>query len=291
VRLSIVIPCYNAADTIGAQLDALAKQHWQEPWEVLVSDNGSSDNSREVVQSYRERLPNLQLVDSADRPGSAHARNVGAHAATGDAILFCDADDEVGVGWLAAMGEALLVHSFVASRMEFQKLNNPGIASHFRSHPQTKDLQKLWYPPYLSHAGGSGLGVKRLLHEAVSGFDESLMRLMDTDYCLRIQLRGIPFHFVPNAVIHVRCKNNSSDSFRQARLWGEYNVLMYKRYRPPGRGEQWRGWKNHAIGWRNLFQSTAHLWTTEERMWWMWRLGWQVGILNGSVKHRVSPIG
>ena len=115
-RLSVIIPCKNMGATIGAQLEALANQSWSEPWEVIVSDNGSSDDSVRVVQRYAARLPNLRLVDASDRPGASHARNVGARHATAPALAFCDADDEVGVDWLAAMDRAL-------SRARFRRVS------------------------------------------------------------------------------------------------------------------------------------------------------------------------
>ena len=98
MKLSIIIPCLNAADTIGEQLQALSIQSWNGQWEVIISDNGSTDDTLKVVGKYRESLPELRVVDSSDKPGAAHARNIGCGAATGDAFLFCDADDAVGNG-------------------------------------------------------------------------------------------------------------------------------------------------------------------------------------------------
>src|SRR3954452_8254427 len=120
-KLSVGIPCLNAASTLGVQLAALTRQSWPGGWEVIVADNGSTDGSREIVESYRGRLPGLELVDASDRRGQAHARNAGAAAASGDAFLFGDADDEVAPGWLAALGRALAVHEFVACRYDNQK--------------------------------------------------------------------------------------------------------------------------------------------------------------------------
>lgn len=62
MRISVIIPCYNVASTIGCQLEALASQEWSEPWEVIVADNGSSDNSVAIVKTFLERIPSLVIV-------------------------------------------------------------------------------------------------------------------------------------------------------------------------------------------------------------------------------------
>src|SRR3712207_4277359 len=86
LKLSVVIPCLNAASTIAVQLAALSRQSWPGEWEVIVADNGSTDRSRRIAESYGDRLPGLRVVDASDRRGQAHARNLGAAAATGDAF-------------------------------------------------------------------------------------------------------------------------------------------------------------------------------------------------------------
>jgi len=72
MKLSVIIPCFNAATTV--QLEALAHQHWCEPWEVIVSNNGSTDETVAIVEQYQEKLSNLRIVDSSDQRGAAHAR-------------------------------------------------------------------------------------------------------------------------------------------------------------------------------------------------------------------------
>jgi glycosyltransferase involved in cell wall biosynthesis len=289
VKLSVIIPCLNAADTIGCQLEALSNQCWSQPWEVVVSDNGSTDNSIAVAEQFRGQLPGLRVVDASGRRGASHARNRGAAMASGEALAFIDADDEVAPGWLEAIGNALSTHDFVASRMGFEKLNIPSTAKHMQNHPQVKGVQKLWYPPYLSHAGGCGLAVKRSLHEAVGGYDESFLRVMDAEYCIRIQRLGVQLQFVQDALIHVRCRITGAASFRQVCLWGEYNALIYKRHRPAGCSEMWR-WKSHLRSWVEIVRNVSKLQSSQGRLQLFQQVGWQVGILKGSIKHRVPPV-
>src|SRR5690349_1945599 len=107
VDLSIVIAARDAAATLGEQLDALATQVWDGTWEVLVVDNGSTDATCAIVRAAARQWPGLRLVEATDGVGPAYARNVGSRSATGRSLAFCDADDVVAPGWVAAMGGAL----------------------------------------------------------------------------------------------------------------------------------------------------------------------------------------
>jgi glycosyltransferase involved in cell wall biosynthesis len=284
-KVSVVIPCLNAGATIGVQLEALAGQSWPGEWEVIVADNGSTDRSRDIVESYRDRLPELKLVDASDRRGQAHARNAGAAAASGQILLFCDADDEVAPGWLEAMGNALTVHEFVACRYDNQKLN-PVWVQRTHLNPQKDGLTSYDYPPFLPHAGGGGLGVRKWLHDQVGGFDETLPALEDTDYCWRIQLAGPSFHFVPEAVVNIRHRHDSRSIFRQGISYGRHNVLIYKRYR--GRGMARLGVLPGVLRWGKLILKTpGMLLTREGRARWLWQLGWRIGRIEGCFAYRV----
>ena len=285
--LSVIIPCRNGAEVIGDQLAALGRQQWHRPWEVIVADNGSNDNTAAVVEKHKSDLPQLRLVNASKRPGAAHARNVGVTAAQAPAIAFCDADDQVGNGWVAAMGSALDRHRFVAARIDIEKLNPPQIAQAIRS-PQWEGLQRVEYPPHLNHASGASLGIRREAHEAVGGFDEELPYLEDTDYFFRLQLSGVNLHFLPEAVVHYRFKDHEKALFNQARHWGQYNVLMYKRYRQDRRLE--KPWKRHLSRWLALVRRAPCLLEQQSRVAWMKTLGTQVGVLQGALRFRVPPV-
>lgn len=287
MKLSVIVPCLNAEDTIGMQLKALASQRYSEPWEVIVSDNGSSDNSREVIYSFMDQIPALRVVDSSDQRGRAHARNVGARAATGQALAFCDADDEVGHGWISAMVQALSKHDFIACRWDIEKLNEKRLQV-IRGNPQKSGLQLIWYPPYMLHAGSGGIGIKRHWHEAVGGFDESLHRLQDTDYCFRVQLAGAKLHFAPDAVIHVRFRDTLSSIFNQSRLWGQYNILLYKRYRPSNLRVP-KAWRRYMADWQQLLSTLPGLRRKGGGFRFVRLLGWQIGQLYGCIKYLSSP--
>src|SRR5262249_41750525 len=86
--ISVVIPTYNASRWLGASLDSILTQS-EPPGEVVVVDDGSTDDSRDVLAAYRDRVE----VVSGEHGGLAAARNLGLRVARGDWIAFQDADD------------------------------------------------------------------------------------------------------------------------------------------------------------------------------------------------------
>ena len=287
MKLSIVVPCRNAAKTIATQLEALCHQQWRDDWEVIVADNGSTDGTQEVVEDYYGRLPGLRLIDASKRRGAAHARNTAAKMASGEALVFCDADDEVGIGWLTAVGNALLSHDFVASRMDVDKLNPPWLAITLNN-VQGKEIRRAYYPPYLRHAGSSGMAVKKAVHDRVGGFDEMLREREDTDYCFRIQLQGFELHFVAEATIHIRYNEDAEVLFHQARRWAHYQALMYKRYGAGMRLDH--PWRSYLQTWRDLLACMPRVLKKESRPGWMKTLGTQVGLIQGAIYYGVPPV-
>ena len=281
---SVIIPCYNCAEVIGLQLEALAGQQIDQPWEVVLADNGSSDDLAAAIEPFQSRFDCLRIVAAGDEKGSAYARNVGAKAARSELLLFADADDEVGEGWLAAMLEALRVHDFVGCRMDFEKLN-PSEDGRARRSLQQQGLQPYTYPSFLPHAAGGTLGVRRSVHEEVGGFDTSLLRLQDTDYCWRIQLAGHEMHFVPDAVVHYRLRESLGETWRQAFRYGEYNVKLYSLYKGKGMGKLTL--VRMLRGWYSLLRQLPQLLDEERRGKVVWNMAWRIGRIYGSFRYRV----
>jgi glycosyltransferase involved in cell wall biosynthesis len=88
VKISVLIPAYNCAKTIQATLESVVSQTVQ-PYEVIIMDDGSTDDTYEILRSYDPRFTILQQANQ----GAAAARNALAQKATGELIAFLDADD------------------------------------------------------------------------------------------------------------------------------------------------------------------------------------------------------
>lgn len=279
-RLSVVIPCFNSEATIGAQLTALAGQRTTYAWEVLVADNGSRDGTIAVANSFADRLPSLRVIDAAARRGAAYARNTAAAAAHGTALLFCDADDVMGDGYLEAMGCALASQDFVACRYDFRRLNVSWLAQARGGVGQGEGPAGGYCHPTLPYAGAGGLGVSKAVHDGVGGFDQTLQAMAgqeDTDYCIRVQLAGTPLVFVPDAVMHVRFRDTISGVFAQAWAWAESGAYLQRRYapeeRPPAMARTVYDLARH-LAWK-----LAHIRSRGDVARWIWLAGWCGGLV------------
>ena len=283
-KLTVVIPALNAAGDIAGQLDALAAQKWDEPWEVVVADNGSIDETAAVVERYRDRLPGLRIVDASAPQGQAHALNAGVAAAAADAVAFCDADDEVAPGWVAAMGDALARHELVACQSDTAKLNESWIQG-TREGQVPGELSRVSFPPYAPYAGSGGLGVRRSAHERLGGFDEGMFVLFDVDFCLRAHAAGIELVLVHDALLHYRYRSGWRAVFRQARVYAEQMALVQRRHEDRSARPRGRPWL--LRGWKPVLRCLASLHRRASRAKLAWLLGWQLGRYVGSVRFRV----
>lgn len=93
MKLSIIVPVYNVADYLAKCLDSLLAQDLpQNEYEIIVVNDGSTDNSGEIAQQYADQYANITLINQANQ-GLSGARNTGIKQAKGDYIQFVDSDD------------------------------------------------------------------------------------------------------------------------------------------------------------------------------------------------------
>ena len=93
-KLSIIIPVYNAADYIDKCMASILAQV-QPEYEILLINDGSTDNSKEIIQGYQERYPDFVRAISKANEGCAKTRDYGIREARGQYICFIDNDDSI----------------------------------------------------------------------------------------------------------------------------------------------------------------------------------------------------
>ncbi len=286
MRISVIIPCYNCAITLPAQLEALCNQTWEDGFEVIVADNGSTDRSVSIAKKFRPSMPSLRVIEATERKGYAHARNVAVRASSGDALLFCDGDDIVSNHWVSTMAGALRENAFVAGRLVVSEINQEWT---IQSRPDDIPSQcngVLMTFGYLPWASASNMGVRRDLFVQVGGFNESMPALEDIDFCWRLQQRGASLVSSESSYVHYRLRRTYVGIFHQALLYAETFVLLRKHHQPHGFSPPDSSVASMAGKWVRL---AVLLFRFQRKDFgsWMWHLGWRCGCLTGSLKYRL----
>ena len=193
--VAVVVPAYQAEDTIAGALASVAAQSLQ-PAEVIVVDDCSNDATAKVARAWSAMLP-LDVVRLERNGGPARARNEGVARSTASSLAFLDADDlwlphhlercvemqretggvVSGRGIMWADGEDLVR----------QTLDTAAVAGE----ATVVNLERI----IRHHSFGMHALVPRAAFTAVGGFDEDLDGVEDWDFWIRIAERGVPMHW------------------------------------------------------------------------------------------------
>jgi glycosyltransferase involved in cell wall biosynthesis len=278
-ELSVVIPCRNVAKTLGAQLEALTRQQAPFPWEVIVVDNGSTDDTVAVARSFSSRL-RLRVVPCST-PGLNVARNTGIRAAAAEFVALCDGDDVVADGWVEAVGSALRDHPYVTGPLDVKALNPPALADS-RGGKSGIDVPR--FGNAFSFANGCNMGIRRQVLADAGWFDEHTPCLDDQELGLRLHVAGVPLRFVPEAVVQYRYRSEPRALWSQGFFYGSARVPTYLAAKRagldvPGRLAGWRSW-----AW--LVLHLPRLRTSDGRLALLWIVANRLGQVRGSIRWR-----
>jgi glycosyltransferase involved in cell wall biosynthesis len=282
VELSVIIAVKNGADFIGLQLGALLEQCESDDWEIVVADNGSTDDTRELVERIASENSRVRLVHAAEQPGAGHARNIGASQALGKYFAFCDADDLVGAQWVVTMLNGLREHSFVSGPMELDSLNDPrDIETRGRWFGQH---ERTVFEDLFPFAASCNMGVRRDVFDAVGGFDQSFLTGEDIEFSLRLRCKGIELAWLSDALVHYRYRSGFRSSLVQSYKYGVAAARVGAAARRAGLAVprariRWRSWL-----WLARHAHTA--WLPSRRSRWSWVFANKLGRLRGSIRAR-----
>jgi hypothetical protein len=224
--ISIIIPVYNRAASIGRAVESIKLQGMND-LEVILGDDASSDSTAEVAAAM---LPDLKIASLSVNQGASAARNAALGIAKGDYIAFLDSDDEWLPGKLASQIRFLEEHPKVGlcgsghllvSR-EGERICYPG------NNPP--DWRKELHIAESFH-GASTSVVRREVLESIGLFDERLRVLEDWDWLLRISQK-YPIHVLPEqlAIIHENTPSDAVQTLRSLSCFLNKHVEEFRVY-------------------------------------------------------------
>jgi len=192
-KVSIVIPTYNAEETIGPLLESLLRLDYPD-FEVIVVNDGSKDGTKDVVRRYPVRL-----VDQPNKGASA-ARDAGLRLASSEIVAYVDSDVAVTRDWLQKLIAPFSDPTVAATTGQTIFRRNQKCASWLRS----LDIERrnAHRRTFTKLANGPNSAFRRAVLLDVGGFDPHWYHAEDTEVSYRLWRRGYRIRYVPEAIVY-----------------------------------------------------------------------------------------
>ncbi len=226
--VSVIIPTYNFGHLLPFALDSLLAQTYSH-WECLIIDDGSKDNTEEVVAAYLKKDPRFQYIKQQNS-GPAHARNMGINKATGEYLQFLDADDLLNPEKLSfqinTLSEDANADIIYGPPLHFTTTkNNPGEIGELYpdkyKRPEISGSGKELVKTFLNVTFFPSAGIiKGSLVKRLNGLDADLIQSEDWDLFLRATQLGATFKYLADtptnakSLIRAHDSNNTRNFFR-----------------------------------------------------------------------------
>ena len=228
---SIIIPLYNRPQEIDELLATLTEQTYQQ-FEVLVIEDGSTNDAASIVASYENRLDVKYFVKPNE--GQGFSRNFGFERAKGDYFIIFDSDCLIPADYLQIVADYLFEHQLDA-------YGGPD-AAHDSFTPVQKAISYAMTSPFTTggirgnkkhvgqfHPRSFNMGVSRQAWEKVGGF--ILTRLgEDIEYSIRIHENGFKIGLIPEAKVYHKRRTSFSQFYKQLHFFGRARINIYKHF-------------------------------------------------------------
>jgi glycosyltransferase involved in cell wall biosynthesis len=204
--VSVIIPCYNQAHYLGEAIESVLNQSYRH-FEIVVVDDGSTDNTAEVAAGYSE----VKLLRQQNQGRPAVGRNNGFRQSSGDYIIFLDADDRLVPDALETGLRHLLDYperAFVSGHARFIAADGSPMPTEQRPCVERDHYISLLHENYIWTPGT--VMFRRTAIEAAGSFNDSLTMKGSEDYDLYMRIaRDAPVHCHDRVVVEYRQHGSS----------------------------------------------------------------------------------
>jgi len=237
--VSIIIPTYNYGKYLTETLQSVKNQSFRD-WECIVIDDGSTDNTKEIVDIFISEDSRYKYIYQANK-GVSSARNIGIKAASGDFIQFLDGDDLLQIDKIKSQIDAFEKYPLVDIVYNEVRFFDDENIEHLKT-SLTGKKQDDWMPK-VSANGKEVVALfskinfivtnapllKKSVFEKVGYFNETMKALEDWDFWMRCALANCYFHFneTENAFALVRVHQGSISTITKLMNNGNFIFLQH----------------------------------------------------------------
>ncbi len=238
-RVSVIIPAYNAAATIGLCLGSLCSDQQQtRNLEIIVVDDASADETCALVEGYQAKTNgdaiSLRLLRQPRNAGPAAARNRGAEAATGAVLLFTDSDCVPAANWVEEMTSAFADPQIAAVKGAY-KTRQTELLARFAQAEFESRYRMLAKFEQVDVVFTYAAAFRQSVFSQMGGFDSGfpVADNEDTELSWRIVAAGHRIVFNPRAIVYHRHPATLRAYFAKKRSRGYWRIRVYRSF--PGK--------------------------------------------------------
>lgn len=217
MKLTIIIPSFNQAQFLRATLESCIAQPGDN--EIVVLDGGSTDGSREIIESYADRLA---FWRSHRDGGQSAAINEGVGRSTANYFTWLNSDDLLCPNATKYVRECIEDHRPDVVYGNHGVIDSRGKILKIHYHPPYQRFLWLKWGPYIAQPGTF---IRKDAFSGIGSIDQSLHCAMDTDLWYRMALADCSFKKVDHCLAFFRTHPNSKGASWQARYEAEYKIL------------------------------------------------------------------
>ncbi|MFH1587675.1 MAG: glycosyltransferase [Candidatus Diapherotrites archaeon] len=197
MRISVIVPAYNAGKNIGECLKSLKDQDTKHNYEIIVVDDGSTDDTEKIASKN-----NVELISQKNK-GPATARNSGAMAAKGEIVVFIDSDCVATKNWLDEMAAPFADPKVAGVQGAYLTKQMEIVAKYVQIEIEER-YERLKKHKSIDFVGSYSAAYRKSVFDEVGGFDESfpIASGEDPDLSFKISKKKYKLVFNPKAKVY-----------------------------------------------------------------------------------------
>jgi O-antigen biosynthesis protein len=254
-KVSVIVCTFNGSRTLSQCLESLLRLDYPN-YEVIVINDGSTDATSQITQTY-----GFRLITTENR-GLASARNTGLKASTGEIVAYIDDDAYADPHWLRYLASTFMNTRHVGVGGPNIAPPDDGLVAECVAHSPGNPVHILLSDSEAEHIPGCNMAFRKTALEAIGGFDPQF-RLAgdDVDVCWRLQQKGWTLGYSAGAMVWHHRRNSIRAYWRQQHNYGKAESFLEKKWpekynlvghvtwagRVYGNGHQYKAWSQGRI--------------------------------------------